>query len=114
MAFTLEQDVGAHIVPFLLYSFGDGGGIDVRQTVATGVGIEEAFGRNQDLVGLVLSWAQPADRSMRDQYTIEFFHRIYVTPFLHVTPDIQVIVDPSNNLDEDVIAVLGLRLRTLF
>ncbi|MCP4903131.1 MAG: carbohydrate porin [bacterium] len=55
----------------------------------------------------------PGNRS-RDQYTTEFYYRIQVLPSLVVTPDIQLIIDPSSNPDESVIAVFGLRARLAF
>ena len=46
--------------------------------------------------------------------TLEAFYRIHITPQMHVSPDIQLIIDPSENPDRHVIAVLGLRVRFLF
>ena len=45
---------------------------------------------------------------------LELFYRFYLTPFVHVTPDVQLIIDPSDAPDEDAIWVFGLRLRVLF
>ncbi len=32
----------------------------------------------------------------------------------HLTPDVQVVIDPSNAPNKDAVTVFGLRLRTLF
>jgi porin len=87
---------------------------DVRQNFSFGVGLEEPFGQNADLIGIGFSWGQPANRALRDQYTLEAFYRVLITPHTHLTPDVQVIVDPSEEPDRDVVTVFGLRLRTLY
>ncbi|MCK5550249.1 MAG: carbohydrate porin, partial [Hyphomicrobiaceae bacterium] len=69
---------------------------------------------NHDLIGLGFSWGQPTDRTLRDQYVFESCYRVVVTPYTHLTPDLQVIFNPSENPAEDRITVGSIRLRTLF
>jgi porin len=116
IALTLQQEIGPYgrIVPFFRYSYGEGGATPVRQAIATGVGFEEPFGQNNDLIGIGLSWGQPSDRALRDQYVLEAFYRFQVTPYTNLAPDIQVTFDPSENPAEETIVVGGIRLRTLF
>jgi len=115
-ALTLEQQVGREglTVPFVRYSYGDGGGTPARQLLAVGTGVEKLFGQPDGFFGIAASWAQPTDRSLRDQYVLETFARLYLTPFTHLTPDIQWIVHPSNAPETDSVWVFSLRLRTLF
>ena len=44
-----------------------------------------------------------------DQFTVEAFYRLQLTQAIRVTPSIQLLIDPVNNPDDDVIAVFGLR-----
>jgi hypothetical protein len=44
-----------------------------------------------------------------EQYSVELFYRVQLTQEFQVTPSVQFIVDPAFNLEEDTIAVLGLR-----
>ena len=37
------------------------------------------------------------------------FYNIEVTPWLHITPDLQVIIDPGGSSDNDPAIVYGLR-----
>ena len=59
-----------------------------------------------DLFGAGLAWAHPATppvlpiqvpgiTALRDQFTWEVFYRFHVTPNFAVTPDFQLIVDPT-------------------
>ena len=116
MALTLEQPLGrgSHLVPFLRYAYAHRGLNGIRQNLSFGLGIEELFGQNDDVVGLAMSWQDPSDRSRRDQYVLETFYRFYITPHTHLTPDIQVIVDPANAPTKNSVTVFGLRLRTLY
>jgi porin len=116
VAVTLEQELGpdGNIVPFLRYSYGDGGATAIRQTFAVGLGLEEPFGYSIDLIGLGFSWGEPTDQALRDQYVLEAFYRFYLTPLTHITPDLQVILDPAKNPTEDMLVVGSVRLRTLF
>lgn len=114
IALTLEQQFGWVFVPFLRYAYADRGLNDVRQNVSLGIGFEEAFGRNYDLVAAGLSWQEPSDRALRDQYVFETFYRLHITPRTHITPDIQVVIDPANAPTKSAVTVFGLRLRTLY
>jgi porin len=45
----------------------------------------------------------------------ELFYNIEVTPWLHITPDLQVIIDPTGGFgDRDVAIVYGVRAQMSF
>ncbi len=116
IALTVEQEIGdrGNIVPFLRYAYADRGTNPIRQNFSTGVGVEDVFGQSDDLIGVAFSWGMPTDRSLRDEYAFEMFYRIFITRHTHVTPDLQVIIDPASAPGRDAVSVLGLRLRTLY
>jgi porin len=116
VALTLEQQVGCegNVVPFLRYAYAHRGINGIRQNLSIGVGLEDMFGKNEDIIGAAISWEDPSDGSLRDQYVFETFYRFYITPHTHLTPDIQVVVDPANAPTKDAVTIFGLRLRTLF
>ena len=60
------------------------------------------------------AWGQPADRLLRDQYVGESFYRIQLTPKMRLTAGYQVIIDPSESPEEDLVGVMSLRLRVAF
>lgn len=45
---------------------------------------------------------------------VELFYSIEVAPWLHVTPDLQVLIDPGGVSDRDVAIVYGLRMHMSF
>jgi len=79
--------------------------------VATGGGVSPFPNGRPDLAGLSLAWGQPSVSGIRDQYVVEAFYRLQLTPELQLTPDIEFIVNPSFNPTEDLIVVFGLRAR---
>jgi porin len=67
------------------------------------------------VIGIGLNWSRPSDTAVApgldDQYTAELFYRIQLSQSLAITPDIQLIIDPALNPDDDSIFVAGLRVR---
>jgi porin len=97
--------------PFLRAGYAEGGGTFLDRAISVGTGYDALGGR--DLAGIGMSWGRAPGNS-RDQYTVEAFYRFDLTDFLQVTPEIQYIVDPANDLTADDILVLGFRLRVAF
>ena len=63
-----------------------------------------------DFFGVAFAWGDPVQDSLRSQYVVETLYRIQITPIAQLTPDIQIIVNPTNNPNEDILAVFGIRL----
>src|SRR6185436_3844745 len=55
--------------------------------------------RAKDVFGVGVGWGRPSDSDLRDEYVGELFYRIQVTRNAQITPDVQIIVDPSNAPD---------------
>ena len=114
VAVRFEQFIGEEFMVYTTYARSTGRARATRQLATAGFGLLDILGYKDDLIGVAMGWGQPRDRSLRDQYVAELFYRIQITDYLQLTPDIQVIVDPSQNRNDDIIGVLGLRLRLDF
>ncbi len=44
---------------------------------------------------------------------VELYYNIEITPWMHVTPDLQVLIDPGGG-DNDVAVICGLRMQMTF
>ena len=72
-------------------------------------------GRDRDTWGLGWYLANISDSiefpvELDTEQGVELFYNIAVTPWLHITPDLQVIVDPGGGVgDRDVAIVAGIR-----
>ena len=106
--------------------------------IAGGVGITKVFGQSDDLIGIGFSWGRkelvpegvsaPVDLDgdgipdfdfadvardlvRKSQYASEIFYRVQVTNELQITPSVQFIWDPILDVEEDFVAVFGIRGR---
>lgn len=82
--------------------------------ISSGSGFEDLFGQNDDVIGLGMAWGQPFDRALRDLFTLEAFYPVTIALQMQLSPDIQVIVNSSNDPSRDAIGGLGSRMRLLF
>jgi porin len=89
------------------YSLGMGGKgmIPCRGNDTYGVGYY--YSQVSDQFGPILS------RFIRDEQGVELYYNIEVTPWLHITPDLQVI-DPGRKMFSDTAVVAGIRMRIDF
>jgi len=51
---------------------------------------------------------------LNDQYTMEVFYRVQLLRVLTLTPDVQILINPALNPDEDLISVFSIRGRLSF
>ena len=65
-------------------------------------------------MGFGFAWGQARKDSQQDQYNLELFYRVQVTPRTNLTPDVQVVVNPSEDKSRGSIWLLSLRIRTVF
>ncbi|UUV06533.1 carbohydrate porin [Ruegeria sp. YS9] len=80
------------------------------RSVSVGLGY---YGRNTDLAGLGLNWAE-ARNIDGDQFTLEAFYRFSISPGLQITPSLQFISNPLLNPNQDSITLFSLRTRIVF
>ncbi len=88
------------------YSIGLGGkgSIPERDRDAWGIGYYHAN---------ISDNINPAFR-LHSEQGVEIYYNIEITPWCHVTPDLQVIVDPGGSSGKDVAVVYGLRMQMSF
>ncbi|MEE8360725.1 MAG: carbohydrate porin [Gemmatimonadales bacterium] len=94
--------------------YAEDGGSLLQKSVSAGLGYQAVPGRI--LFGSGANWGEPnvttwGSPDLPDQYNFELFRRWYVGRQLAVTPDIQYLIDPANNLGEKSIWLFGLRAR---
>jgi len=96
---------------FIRYSYSDGKETNVKQLFSLGFGLSDIMGFSEDIFAVAFAVGEPRQSNLRTQYVIESFYRIQLLNVLQVTPDIQFIVNPSDNPEEDFIVVYGIRFR---
>lgn len=113
LAVSLDQDVGEDYGAFLRYSYANEDWRDFRQRIAAGVQIKHPMGYAFDRIGLAGWWAEPTARGRDGEYGLEAFWKLQLAPYLELTPDIQLILDPQADPDRSTVLIGALRLRLL-
>ena len=112
--FSFQQELSPKLATFFRFGTGDGRRTPVQQALSTGIVFTEAFGYNNDWLGLGFIWQDPTDSTRRDDYGMEAFWRLQLTQNVQITPDVQLYFDPSLNPNRDVEAAFGVRLGVNF
>lgn len=105
---ALQRYFSDRIMPFLRYSYSDGGATPIDNLLTGGFAYRV---RGHDGFGVGLSWGSPSEEGLRSQFGIESMYRFYLTQTISVIPGFQVLFQPALNADEDVIGVFSLRAR---
>ena len=99
------------LLPFLRFGHSDGGaGVPAEDAVA--LGLEAKMPRDSALA-FGFGWAKPSEKTfgpgLRDEYVVEVSYRLQLFRNLSLMPDIQLLIDPADNPDDDRVWVVGLR-----
>ncbi|NOE17802.1 porin [Ruegeria atlantica] len=97
-------------MPFVRAGASKGTAALYDRSISAGLGY---YGRNTDLAGLGLNWAE-ARNIDGDQFTLEAFYRFSISPGLQITPSLQFISNPLLNPNQDSITLFSLRTRIVF
>ena len=115
VAFNANYTVKENLLLFLRGGWSEGN--PISRNIAVGFGYRPVSAPS-DLFGAAFGWMSPDEDflpiDLRDQYTGEIFYRFQVTPHFALTPDVQLILDPTLNPFEDSIWNWGLRARVTF
>ena len=115
--FSYAKFIDDKYMPFLRIGDSDGGGGALLEKMVTaGLGIY--YSDSNELFGVGLSYGEASEdpvggfgSNLDPQYTGEIFYRFQLSQHLAITPDLQVIIDPVLNPNENSVIVAGVRLR---
>jgi porin len=109
--------VGDRWMPFVRAGYAKDGSSPLEKTLSAGLAYQpNPIGMSAgDLLAFGANWGKPNETVFGDgldeQYAFELFYRLQVTQELAITPDIQFLIDPALNPEEDSIWVFGVRAR---
>lgn len=109
-----DQRLSECLQVFGRYSYSDATLTNVRQLVQCGLGVNGLIGREEDLSGVAISFAQPRAGASQNEKVLEVFHRFQATRHSQLSVGAQLILDPGNAPTEDSMGVFYARLRTSF
>jgi porin len=116
LAFSFSRLFADTWEPFFRAGYSEDGGALWERSISAGIGYHTR--KKSDVVGLGLNWSRPSENTfgpgLDDQYTAEIYYRFQLLRILTITPDLQLLLNPAHNPDEDLITVWGLRMRISF
>jgi hypothetical protein len=113
-AFSCDQHVGDHLVPFFKAGVGKRNVTGIEAMISAGVGWEGKALTPSDIIGVAASWGKPADHDRDAQYAIEAFYRLQVARDIQLTVGYQAVFEPINAPGDDVVGVFEVRWRIAF
>jgi porin len=104
---------------FAQYARGDDDVNPVANQFTLGVATFGTFAsRDNDGAGLMLNWLDMSDADgagfESDEWNLEAYYKIQVTPAISVTPDVQYVINPSGSRDVDDAVVAQVRINIVF
>jgi porin len=118
---SFSHSVGDRWLLFARGGYADEGGSLLQKSVSVGGayapnGMGELGTGHQ--LGFGANWGDPNDElfgsGLNHQYAFEVYYRFQVTKELAITPDVQLLINPALNPEEDTIWAYGLRARLAF
>ncbi len=111
IALTYEWEPDKPYGLFAQYSWSSTQATRVEHLATVGMVWDNPLGRELDVFGLAAGFGTATEPGVDPQGVFEVFYRLQLTPLFQITPDFQLIIQPSLNPQEDVIAVFGIRGR---
>jgi len=100
-------------MPFLRAGWAEDGGSLMQKSVSAGLGFQAPG--TPHLLGFAGNWGEPNESSfgegLKNQYTFEAFYRLQLSEQFAITPDLQLLINPPNNLEHSSIWMYGIRAR---
>ena len=115
-AFSFSRKINDRWIPFVRAGYAEDGGALLERSLSAGIGYFRQT--HSDVFGVGLNWgrppSQPKGPRLDDQYSVEVFYNMQIFQHTSITPNIQWIIDPALNPEEDSLWVFGLRARVSF
>lgn len=116
VAFSFSRLFADTWEPFFRAGYSEDGGALWERSVSAGFGYYP--GKKSNVLGVGLNWSRPSEEvfgpGLDDQYTAEIYYRFQLLKVLTLTPDVQLLINPALNPEEDRLWVFGLRARLAF
>ncbi len=110
VSLNIEQPFGP-VTAFARLSVADRQVADFRRFVSAGITVAEPLGRAHDALGFGWATGEPADKTKRTESIFELYWRLQLSPFFALSPNLQLVLNPADNPEEERVVVGGLRLQ---
>ena len=104
------------VLPFIRLGHSDGGaGVQAESAISAGVEITNEF---NEAWSIGVGWAQPSEEThgpgIGEEWVLETSYKFQVIDNFSITPDIQLLLHPAKNPDQNRVWILGFRMLFFF
>lgn len=110
LSVSADQDIGDKLGVLFRYAYANEDFRAFKQRVSLGAQIKQPLGMHNDRIGLGAWWGEPTNGDLDSEYGLEAFWMIQVAPFVELSADLQLVLDPALN-NRNQAWVGGLRMR---
>jgi hypothetical protein len=110
---NIDQEIAEDVAPFIRYGYGTGRSTQIEHHFGVGIGVDNAFNTPGDAFGFGFGFdiADDEVESERDtEYASEIFYRFQLTRAMQWTIGGQLIMEPINAPDDDLVGIFEMRL----
>jgi hypothetical protein len=111
ISFTYQQDIGDDYWVMGRYGYADEGLTTVQSAGQAAAAVEGLLGSPENATGVGIGYAEPANGALREETSIDAFHRFQLTEHTQFSIGAQLFINPSNAPEKDTVGVFSLRLR---
>ncbi|MBN1127019.1 MAG: carbohydrate porin [Sedimentisphaerales bacterium] len=117
---SMDQQIDAKTTLFFRYGWADESVHEIEDFVSFGLEVKEPIeGRSRDVfaVGYASGLRSPDNLGFHEERELDFvelYYRIQINDDLHVSPNLQLVMDPGNSTGESPATIFGLRCRYTF
>ncbi len=110
IAFSSHWFFKERFIPFVRVAFSNGNGENAFYKRDIQVGHGFRF-RTHDILAIAFSTAQTNVPGSKEQSTMEIFYRFNLTEHFEITPDYQLVINPTFNPNHNTLSYFGIRGR---
>lgn len=111
ISLSVDQDLGEKWGAFVRYAWADDTYRAFEQRLALGIQALKPLGFTNDRAGIAAWWGKPTDSSLDDEYGLDMFWKLQVSPWLELTPGLQLNLNPAIQTDRSSAVIAQVRLR---
>jgi len=114
VSLSFDQELGGGVTPFVRLSVSDSEIADFSRFASAGLALQAPFARPEDVVAIAWAWGDPTAADARDEQLVELYYRAALNQYVEATPNLQLVINPGRNPQDDLIGVFGFRLQATF
>jgi porin len=108
---TAEQYLSNSLWVYARFGYADEGLTGVESAWQAAVAYDGLLGSPDNVTAIGIGYAEPANSNLREETSIDAFHRFQLTQHIQFSVGAQMYINPASDPDTDTLGVFSARLR---